>query len=230
MVAPAHTAQLLPTTALTNARAACPVGWRVLAWTIVAVSGCIPPIPVVASTLGVYGGTDQVNVTRFEKWLGCPVQQILIFTDLESWSGIAHPEWFIGRFAALNKPALWSIAMIPPGSSLEVAATGAYNAHYVSAARALARARPDPEGAIRVRLGWELNGDWFPWAAAGRERAFIATYRHIVELLQIRQQQVPVRVEYQLRPKHGPGNGVPRRSVCRRDRRGFLLEAAIHGH
>jgi hypothetical protein len=55
--------------------------------------------------------------------------------------------------------------MIPTGATLDAAATGIYDGYYVSAARVPARTRPDAQGIIRIRPGWELNGDWFRWAA-----------------------------------------------------------------
>lgn len=148
---------------------------------LAAVLACIAPCPAAAAALGVYVGDDPGDVASFEAWLGCPVQQVLIFTDERSWRHIADPRWFVDRFATLDRPALWSVAMIPKGATLQGAATGAHDADYVAEARVLARARPDAHGVIRVRLGWELNGDWFPWAAEGRQQAFIATYRHLVD-------------------------------------------------
>jgi hypothetical protein len=35
-----------------------------------------------------------------------------------------------------------------------------------------------------VRIGWEANGDWFPWSAqAADAAAYVAAYRHIVRVL-----------------------------------------------
>jgi hypothetical protein len=133
------------------------------------------------ASFGVYTGGDPAEVNRFEAWLGRPVDQVLVFTDQQTWTNMAAPQWFIKRFAQLQRPALWSIAMIPHGASLESAASGAHNAVYRSAAEAFAATQPHPNGSIYIRPGWEFNGDWFPWAAAGHERAFTATFRHIVE-------------------------------------------------
>lgn len=135
-----------------------------------------------AAVLGVVdGGNGAADIIDFERWLGCPVQQLMLFTPRESWEEIAHPEPTIRRFARLHKPAVWSIGMIPPGTSLRQAATGVYDGFYVSAARALARVHPNPDGTIFIRPGWELNGDWSPWAATKRPGAYAATYRHIVD-------------------------------------------------
>jgi hypothetical protein len=141
----------------------------------------VPWSSPIASGLGVYVGNEAADVGKFEKWLGCPVQQILLYTDRKEWSDISNPQWITARFAGLNRPVLWSVSMIPTGATLELGATGAYDAYYVSAARVLARTRPNAQGIIRIRPGWEFNGDWFLWAAEGHEAAYVATFQHIVD-------------------------------------------------
>ncbi|MGY4801725.1 glycoside hydrolase family 26 protein [Teichococcus aerofrigidensis] len=131
--------------------------------------------------IGAYAANDPKLVEEFEQWFGCPMDQLLVFTDQASWEGIGWPQWFINQFKALDRPTLWSVAMIPRGSSLKEAASGRYNRYYVSAARALAETKPFADGTIRIRLGWEMNGNWFPWAAEGKEEDFIRTFRHIVD-------------------------------------------------
>ncbi len=144
--------------------------------------GAAPAAPVEAAALGVVDdGNGAPDIVVFEKWLGCPVQQLLLYTPRDSWHEIAHPQPTIRRFARLHKPAVWSIGMIPPHASLQQAATGAYDGIYVSAARALAEVHPNPDGTIFIRPGWELNGDWSPWAASKQPDAYAATYRHIVD-------------------------------------------------
>jgi hypothetical protein len=133
-----------------------------------------------ATKPGVFIGNDPSDVARFEHWLGCPASQVLVFTDQQSWEGIANPGWFVERFRSIDRPVLWSFAMIPHGAKLQDAATGQRNNEYSLAARALLHARPWQDGHIYIRLGWEFNGNWFPWAAQGQEREFIAVFRHIV--------------------------------------------------
>ncbi|PHK96713.1 glycosidase [Pseudoroseomonas rhizosphaerae] len=134
-----------------------------------------------AAPLGVYGANDASLVREFEDWLGCKVEHLMIFTGQRTWDEIGKPQWFIQQFHSYDLPALWSVAMIPKNSSLREAASGRYNRYYTDAARELARTKPFPDGTIRVRLGWEMNGDWFPWAAEGKEADFVATFRHIVD-------------------------------------------------
>ena len=38
----------------------------------------------------------------------------------------------------------------------------------------------DGQGHSLIRLGWEFNGGWFPWAANGQQSNFIAYWKNIV--------------------------------------------------
>ena len=67
------------------------------------------------------------------------------------------------------------------GTSLEQVATGAYNDHFLKAAQALAQSQPSSDGNIYVRVGWEFNGDWMPWAAQGHEQAYIQAFQQLVD-------------------------------------------------
>lgn len=34
-----------------------------------------------------------------------------------------------------------------------------------------------------LRLGWEMNGPWFPWSAVGNEDRFVQAYRHVAQVM-----------------------------------------------
>jgi hypothetical protein len=131
-----------------------------------------PAIPVRPPLVGVYTGNDPAEVTRFEGWLGRPVDGILGYTGDADWVDYdGSVGWAVGVWSRLDRPVLWSVPLIPRGATLEAAARGEYDDHYRRAAEQLARYRPqDP--VVYLRTGWEFNGDWFPWAAAGRAEAF----------------------------------------------------------
>jgi hypothetical protein len=134
-----------------------------------------PPTPLTA-----YAANNPKLLLEFENWLGCKVDFVHIFLDHASWEGIGWPSWFMDQFKELDKPVLWSFAMIPRGATLKDAGSGKYNRYYLSAAKLLAQAKPFPNGTIPIRLGWEFNGTWFAWSARGKEEDFIATYRNVV--------------------------------------------------
>ena len=56
-------------------------------------------------------------------------------------------------------------ALFPSGGSVSACASGAYDANHREVARRLSA---NGVGDAEIRLGWEANGDWFPWTAAGK--------------------------------------------------------------
>lgn len=135
-----------------------------------------PPKPLV----GVYCGNEPSAVVAFETWLGKPVDGILGYTGGASWADFdGSVGWATNLWDGSDRRVFWSVPLIPEGATLEAAANGDYNDHYLQAAQTLSQFRPqDPE--LHVRTGWELNGDWFPWAAQGKEQAFIGAFREFV--------------------------------------------------
>jgi Glycosyl hydrolase family 26 len=143
-------------------------------------AGAEPRDAIRRPMLGIYAGNEPDRIDQFEEWLGGKVWQALAYTDPQSWKGIANPGWFVRRFTSAKRRCIWSVSMIPKGGTLESAAKGEHDDAFRSAGTLLAKALPHPGNVIYIRLGWELNGDWFPWAAAGREGAFIDTFRRVV--------------------------------------------------
>jgi hypothetical protein len=138
----------------------------------------------VASTaplVGVYVGNSTEAEAAFEAWLGKPVDGVLGYTGGADWADYdSSVGWAKGFWSPIDRRVFWSVPLIPQGATLEAAANGDYDDHYTQAAESLATFRPNDE-VLHVRTGWELNGDWFPWAAEGKESAFIGAFRHFVD-------------------------------------------------
>ncbi|HMJ15857.1 MAG TPA: glycosyl hydrolase [Polyangiaceae bacterium] len=130
--------------------------------------------------IGVYCGNDPNAVLQFESWFGRPVNGLLGYTGAANWSDYdGSVGWAVGLWKQIDRRVFWSVPLIPTGATLEAAAAGDYNDHYLKAARTLATYRPqDPE--IHIRTGWEFNGDWFPWSAHGKPQAFVGAFRQFV--------------------------------------------------
>jgi hypothetical protein len=130
--------------------------------------------------LGVYVGNTPSDVLTFEAWLGKPVDGVLGYTGHADWQDYdGSVGWAAGLWRELNRKILWSVPLIPIGASLDEAARGDYDSHYVKAARTLATFRLQ-DSVLYIRTGWEFNGDWFPWSAIGKEQSFIDAWRHFV--------------------------------------------------
>jgi hypothetical protein len=140
-------------------------------------SACSAGSPAVSA----YVGTSPSDLVRFEKWLGKPVDQITAHTGRANWKDwISSVRWSVDLWSPLNKPICWTIPLFADQGSLQDAAAGNYQNFYKQAATILAASRRSDD-VIYVRTGEELNGNWMPWSAAGREQDFVKAYRNFVE-------------------------------------------------
>lgn len=133
--------------------------------------------------LGVYVGNDPQAVLDFEAWLGCEVDGVLGYTGNADWADYdGSVGWAASLWSAIDRRVLWSVPLIPWGATLDEAATGAYNDHYLQAAQTLAQYRPQ-EPVLYIRTAWEFNGDWFPWAVTSKAQipAFIGAWKQFVD-------------------------------------------------
>ena len=71
------------------------------------------------------------------------------------------------------------VPILPGIGTLAVGATGAYNQYFTTLGENLVS---DHEAGAILRLGWEFNGNWFPWSVASTTDAsnFVAYWRQIV--------------------------------------------------
>ena len=131
-----------------------------------------------AAALGVYTGpANSAGVVTFQSQIGHKVSYAMDFIDGESWSTISHPS-DLSIWSSSGYKMIWGVPMLPnSGASLAVGAQGAYNGYYASLASALIAAG---QGSAILRIGWEFNGNWFPWAAANHASQFVQYFRNIV--------------------------------------------------
>ncbi len=132
-----------------------------------------------ASGFGVYAGAgDPTATSDFTATLGAAPRYAMDFLDGSSWSTIANPAWYLSRWAGKGYSMIWGVPMLPnSGASLNTGATGAYNQNYATLAQALVAGG---QGSSIIRIGWEFNGGWFPWAANGHSAAFVRYWQQIV--------------------------------------------------
>jgi hypothetical protein len=67
-------------------------------------------------------------------------------------------------------------------SELSGVAAGYYDGYFRQLAKNIAARTGAPQRII-IRLGWELNGTWYPWSAVGRASLYRAAYRHVVHVM-----------------------------------------------
>jgi hypothetical protein len=131
--------------------------------------------------VGVYAGNSVAAVEDFEEWLGQEVGAILTHLDMRNWGAFEGSAAGFSRdlWSKIDRPVIWSIPLIMQGTTLEQAATGAFNVHFAKVADWINRYSTGDE--IYIRPGWEFNGNWMPWSAKGHEQAYIDTFRQFVD-------------------------------------------------
>jgi Glycosyl hydrolase family 26 len=131
-------------------------------------------------TLGVYAGPgDPQAVSDFATFMGDQTKFAMDFLDSTSWSTLSDPSWFARRWHLSGYRMIWALPMLPDsGATLAVEATGAYDEHFLKTAETLAS---HGQGHSIIRIGWEFNGNWYPWSAGGQAASYVAAYRHIVD-------------------------------------------------
>jgi Glycosyl hydrolase family 26 len=132
--------------------------------------------------LGVFmGGGDVGEIRDFERWVGSKVTHVGAFLSQKSWEQF-HETSFLDQWADSGYTLSLGVPMLvanQPGN-LRQGASGAYDDHFRQLAQDLAAKRL---GSTIIRLGWEFNGDWYPWAAEKDPQAFAEYFRRIVDTM-----------------------------------------------
>jgi len=139
-----------------------------------------------AATLGVYAGSGSPDaVAAFEARLGRNLNQVHDYQPKDRWSSLADITWPLSRWNASRYAhrVTYSIPMLPDsGGTLAEGAAGVYNAHFRNLALALVAAG---DRDVKLRLGWEFNGNWFKWSIGVPNGAvdYGAYWRQIVKTM-----------------------------------------------
>lgn len=139
--------------------------------------------------LGLHAGADN-NLEQYEafgEWLGRKVTHRVVFLGKATWSDIANP-WFLGATRAWvesdpKRVEVITMPLLPETDAGNFAAviSGAHDADFHSVANKL-RNR-DLAHRVIIRLGWEGNGDWYPWAYAADPAGYRLAFRRVVQVM-----------------------------------------------
>jgi hypothetical protein len=148
-----------------------------------------------ANSLGVYVGYQSPSgVNAFGRDVGEKPSFAMDFLDGDSWSGMVNQAAsYTAAWKNSGLTMIWGVPMLPynssgssssgssgTGDSLQQGATGAYNSYFLQLAKDMVAGG---EADSIIRIGWEFNGGWFPWAANGQAAAFIAYWQQIVDTM-----------------------------------------------
>lgn len=131
---------------------------------------------------GAYQGPcNATGVTDFERWRGRPVSVLNDFLDGTRWEYVRSPTWWMECWSVRSDWLVLGVpVLIDAGDSLEAGSKGVYDGHFIELARTLVAGGQEDAG---LRLGWEFNGNWFPWSATRNPQAFAMYFRRIVEVM-----------------------------------------------
>jgi hypothetical protein len=135
---------------------------------------------------GVWPGGDTITGQRadaFGAWRGTPVDAAITYPETGTWQQIHDSTWHIETYADFDGVLVYGLPMLPADDrgSFRTIVDGDHDWVYRKIATDLATR---DRGRSIVRVGWEPNGDWFPWdVRAERAPEYVAAFRHIVAVL-----------------------------------------------
>ncbi len=120
------------------------------------------------------------TVPRFEKFMGIKPFGIMTGMEYGSWDRL-HKSLEYGQGCWQNQPyrAVVSVPMLVQGAKLSDGAAGKFDDHFRQIAETLVR---HGRGDSYLRIGWEFNGGWYPWAAARDPVSWRRSFRRIATI------------------------------------------------
>jgi Glycosyl hydrolase family 26 len=130
--------------------------------------------------LGVYAGeADPGAVTHFASATGThPVYATDYLPKTNGWAAMDTAA-NLKAWSSTPYRLVLGVPILPGVGTLAQGATGAYNQYFTTLGRTLVN---NKEANAILRLGWEFNGNWFPWSVASTSDAanFVAFWHQIV--------------------------------------------------
>lgn len=164
--------------------------------------------------LGMHAGSDATTTQydSFTSWIGQTCVTRNTFAGDATWSAIASPSFLSSATASwINRgpqyQEVMGIAMCPqPGTSpsssgvkLSDVAAGAGDTYWTQLGQNIAKYIPSSkQHQLVLRLGWEMNGDWYQWGYGSGNNSwnklpdFIAAWKRIVPLIKAKAPNVKI--------------------------------------
>jgi hypothetical protein len=168
---------------------------RSLLSTAPATDRTLPHRPAIVGAYTGSAGNGVSGLRQWEAWSGIDTPLALDFAGGDSWSNIDGPGWLLQPWSQSGRRLIYSLPMFPhppqpaadhagaapnTASALAACAAGRYDHHWTKLGRQLLTYQLP---STIIRPGWEPNGDWYDWSAAGREQDYIGCFRHVVTML-----------------------------------------------
>jgi hypothetical protein len=159
--------------------------------------------PAHATEVGAYRGPGcdgRAAMAELETFLGRKIDRTVDALNQISWQEMRRSiPWITKCWAGSGIALTLSVPMLPRGNSgtLREGADGAYDRVFKETADALVR---NGLNDAVVRIGWEFNGNWVPWAASKDPESYKRYFRRIVETMRSTPGQ---RFKFEWCPNHG---------------------------
>ena len=116
---------------------------------------------------------------QFGAWRDSPVNVIDEFSLTSTWQDIVEPAGLYQRWQGSPYTMAFAVPMLPTavsGVSISACASGNYNSYWKQFGSVISS---HGLGTSIIRLGWEFNGNWYPWAAT-QPATWVQCWRQIV--------------------------------------------------
>lgn len=122
-------------------------------------------------------------IPAFERFAGRRLERTVDAYNQSSWKAYTSSiPWLAHCWSGVPIKLTVSVPMFPndPAASLAAGTAGKYDAPTRQVAETLVK---EGLAGTTIRIGWEMNGNWMPWAAAKDPKAFVAYYRRMVRIM-----------------------------------------------
>jgi hypothetical protein len=127
------------------------------------------------------GCTGRSQIAGFETMIGRKADGVVDFLANDTWQHMLDAAaWSMRCWPSTYQYVVSVPMLLHDGTSLANGARGDYDSNFARLASLLIK---NGRGDAYVRLGWEFNGNWFPWAASKDPAAFRADFRRIVSVM-----------------------------------------------
>lgn len=121
------------------------------------------------------------STEQSEAFLGSRLSWVSGFLPQGSWSAAHQSARGLSRLRGSGRQLTYGVGMLTgDGGSLQQGAAGRYDGQWRQLAQEFVAAGVPN---IHLRLGWEMNGDWFRWSALRDPGAYAAYWRRIVNVM-----------------------------------------------
>jgi hypothetical protein len=129
------------------------------------------------------GTRNNSTTANFIAWRGTPIGVVSGWiTWRDGWAGMyKYASGYSPRALRSKSPNVsFAHGLFPWGGTLSACAAGAYDSQHKEVASRLAA---NGVGNAEIRLGWEANGDWYPWTAVGQPELWRRCFTRIARVM-----------------------------------------------